>query len=343
MSNLESSSEGSNHPGGKPGYTPTDILFAFLTCGISLLFRKNRNNGKVVKVESSGKVLRVGGNGQVKKVKEVESSGQVLRVSGNGKVKRVESNGQVGRVNDATFFRAKKRWMGESGQFVHTAASVLSFQAFAEGVERIEEELFERQVVISFENVKLVEAREGARVTNTSGTFQGKTRAGTVGINVGRVGLAATSAKTRGSISTASISAPIEEEMTTIDIGQVVLEKSLLTYVGEKYSRSTTYSNIINWKIGGKIISISVIGGDKNWQLAFGEEADAIFVDSLLRSIKDSKKSTVVKELLLELLPLATLELDRMEEKRAELEKSINDFVTLANKSGRKDAFRIYG
>ena len=343
MSNLESSSERADQLGRKPGYTPTEVVLAFLTFGISLLFRKNRDNGKVVKVENSGKVLRVGGNGQVKKVKEVESSGEVLRVSGNGQVKRVERNGQVGRVNNVTFFRAKKRWMDESGQFLHTAASVLSFQTFAEGVERVEEELFERQVVISFEIVKLVEAREGARVTNTSGTFQGKTRAGTVGINVGRVGLAATSAKTRGSINTTSISAPIEEEMTTIDTGQVVLEKSLLTYVGEKYSRSTTYSNIIGWKTGGNIISISVIGGDKNWQLAFGEESDAIFVDSLLRSIEESKKGTVGKELLLGLLPLATLELGRMQKKRAELEKSINDFVTLANASGRKDAFRIYG
>ena len=343
MSNLESSSERADQLGRKPGYTPTEVVLAFLTFGISLLFRKNRGNRKEMKVESTGKVLRVGGSEQVKKVRKVESSGQVLRVGGNGQVSRVESTGQLGRVNNATFFRAKKRWMDESGQFVHSAASVLSFQAFAEGVERVEEELFERQVVISFENVKLVEAREGARVTNTSGTFQGKTRAGTVGINVGRVGLAATSAKTRGRISTTSISAPIEEEMTTIDTGKVVLEKSLLTYVGEKYSRSTAYSNIISWKTGGNIISISAIGGEKNWQLAFGEESDAMFVNSLLRSIEGSKKGTVDKELLLALLPLATLELSRMQQKRAELEKSINDFVALADASGRKDAFRIYG
>ncbi|MTA37366.1 MAG: hypothetical protein F2570_05865, partial [Actinobacteria bacterium] len=116
--------------------------------------------------------------------------------------------------------------------------------------------------IFNLHGVTLREVREGTRTTETKGDFSGNMRSGTVGIGIGRVGLAATSGMMKGKTRSTSVSFPAPELITNIDEGKVVVQNSLIAFAGGKYSRSAKYTDLISWGYSGNQISFSVLGGD---------------------------------------------------------------------------------
>jgi hypothetical protein len=246
-------------------------------------------------------------------------------------------------MSDQNFLRSKKAWMDATLEVEAARASVHTFSAFTRNMGDASQEILPRQRILSFEKVHLAEPREGVRITSTSGTFEGRTREGTIGVNIHGVGFGATSGKTRGTINTTSVAGPVSEEFTLIDSGRVGLESSLITFAGEKYSRSASYADIISWKLSDRSIGISVLGGEKNWLLVFGEIGDARLVNEFLKLIESTRSRTVDHEVINAMFPLVESELGVVSAKVVELERVISSYVSLAKQSGRHDAFKIYG
>lgn len=215
--------------------------------------------------------------------------------------------------------RAKKRW-SISRQISYRQDSVTAFEKFMENITKLNSEIPPRFNIISFDNVKLAESREGTRVTHTSGTYKGRTSGNIVSVRMGRFGFADSEATTKGRTKSTSISGPAPEEITVIDVGKVILESSLIAFAGEKYTRSALYSDIINWRSTEKSISISVLGGEKNWDLVFVNESDVKFIEALLEIVGNEQNRSLSPEILKKLSAVASSEVAKLKRDIGQLE-----------------------
>ncbi|CAB4975501.1 unannotated protein [freshwater metagenome] len=183
--------------------------------------------------------------------------------------------------------------------------------------------------IFNLHGVTLREVREGTRTTETKGDFSGNMRSGTVGIGIGRVGLAATSGMMKGKTRSTSVSFPAPELITNIDEGKVVVQNSLIAFAGGKYSRSAKYTDLISWGYSGNQISFSVLGGDKVWILGFSNYSDAELVGSVLTIAEEASDHVLSKNDLKTLSKNVTDEISQLKDEKAKFEIIKSDYLAI--------------
>jgi hypothetical protein len=136
-------------------------------------------------------------------------------------------------------------------------------------------------------SVSLKESREGASHTSTSGTFESKTKTGTIGVSLTQnIGIAASEGKTKGTIQQQSVTTRGKDQITTVDTGKLVVTGTSVTFVGNLFTRTSTYDSILDYKSQGSDLRISSNNYDKAWVVQCHSDSDARWAQSLIEILK---------------------------------------------------------
>ncbi len=160
-------------------------------------------------------------------------------------------------------------------------------------------------------SVSLKESREGASHTSTSGTYESKTKTGTIGVALTQnIGIAASEGKTKGTIQQQSVTTRGKDQLTTVDTGKLVLTGESVTFVGNLFTRTSEYGSILDYKSQGSDLRISSNNYDKAWVVQCHSDSDARWAQSLIRLLKDGvNDASILKK---EVEALFKLELERI-------------------------------
>lgn len=150
--------------------------------------------------------------------------------------------------------------------------------------------------IFSLSNVKLKESREGESRTSTQGTFESKTRTGTVGLRLtSNIGIAASQGRTRGTMQQNSVTYRGKDVLTEIDTGKLIVTGSQISFVGKLFTRSAELSSIINIDVDMNRLAVASTNYDKTWilQSSLLEETELVgLVIEVLRG-NSEKEMTV--------------------------------------------------
>jgi hypothetical protein len=192
-------------------------------------------------------------------------------------------------------------------------------------------------VIVKIPSVRLYESRQGASVTQTTGTLQAQTKTGTVGIGtkigpIG-VGVAASKGETRGTINSNSITHVGADEMRKIDEGELILSVDSISFVGSQFSRSVGFDDLLSCQFSKNEILVSSKSSEKNWLVAVNSNSVANYLNQLVNLLTNSGGTKKIeadgKKLLTEIqsnnndeLKLLHLELESQKKNLIELESA---------------------
>jgi hypothetical protein len=151
------------------------------------------------------------------------------------------------------------------------------------------------RILLTINGVELREVRFGTVVATTSGTIQGKSRSGTIGLSGKHIGIAATSSSFRGKMHSTTITPPAPETLQKIDDGKILVRPDVIAFVGSKYSKSIEYKDILDWVSNStpnpfaNQLTIAVKGLDKAVIFVLSLPSEGEFLDGLLSEVVSSK------------------------------------------------------
>ena len=212
--------------------------------------------------------------------------------------------------------------------------SIHHHAAIASSIKKLNSELPTSGVLIKIPLTRLYESRQGAAVTQTSGTLQAQTKTGTVGIGtrigpVG-VGLAASKGETRGTINSSSVTHAGKDEMQKIDEGDLILSVDSISFAGSQFSTSVPFENLLSCQISQNEILVSSKNSEKNWLIAVNSDSVASYLSQLIDLLADSSKvSKVVGSKLI--TSIASHNLGEIELFDSELEVKKQELLRLEN------------
>lgn len=181
--------------------------------------------------------------------------------------------------------------------------------------------------IISLSNVKLKESREGGSHTTTQGTFESKTRTGTVGVRLtSNIGIAASQGKTRGTMQQNSVTYRGKDILTEVDSGKLIVTGASLSFVGKLFTRSADFSSIINVDVDMNRLAVASTNYDKTWILQSPLVEETEFVGLVLEVLrggtgKEMTAAAFKKEFTKVIDPVIT----DVQEKVAELQRQLSN------------------
>lgn len=169
--------------------------------------------------------------------------------------------------------------------------------ALENSLVKLDTRLPNKGTLVKIPAARLYESRVGASITSTSGTFQGQTKTGSVGIGtklgpIG-VGLGASQGEMRGSIDSSSITRAGKDEMILIDEGDFILSVESIAFAGQQFARSVDYSNLMNWQVSKNEILISSKNSEKNWLVALNSDSVVASLGKLIEHLASLENSLV--------------------------------------------------
>ena len=215
--------------------------------------------------------------------------------------------------------------------------TIFDHSAIATSVEQLISGFPASGVIIKVPSVRLYESRQGASVTQTSGTLQAQTKTGTVGIGtkIGpvAVGVAASKGETKGTINSKSITHAGADEMSKIDEGELILSVDSISFAGSQFSRSVDFSDLLSCQFSRNEILVSSKSSEKNWLVALNTDSVANYLNQLVNLLTDSggaekieaegrKLLTEIQSHNLDELKLFQLELESQKKNLTELEST---------------------
>jgi len=155
------------------------------------------------------------------------------------------------------------------------------------------------RILLTMNGVELREVRSGTVVATTSGTFQGKSRSGTIGLSGKHIGIAATSSAFQGKMRSTTITPPAPETLQKIDDGKILVRPDVIAFVGAKYSKSIEYKDILDWVSNStpnpfaNQLTIAVKGLDKAVIFVLSLPSEGEFLDGVLSEVVSSKNQVL--------------------------------------------------
>ena len=190
----------------------------------------------------------------------------------------------------------------------HLVNSQGNFEKALESVKATEGKIAPNQVLFSFNGIDLKEVRAGTSVARTSGSMQGKTRSGTIGLSGKNIGIAATSGSFSGKMNSTTITPPTPESLQNIDSGKIIVRKDVIAFVGSNYTKTIEYRDILDWVSSSTSnpfsnhLTISVKGLDKVVVFVFTLKSENDFLSGIIGEVTSSENqnldSTLIKQFL---------------------------------------------
>ncbi len=223
------------------------------------------------------------------------------------------------------------------GNIKHSQAS---FKGDLETIKNASSKDLQNQLLLTFDTVELREVRAGTVVAETKGTMSGKTRSGSIGISGKHVGITATSGSFSGTMRSTTITPPAPESLQPIDIGRILIRQDMIAFVGNKYSKSIEYKDIVDWVSNGAHnpfpygcqITLSVKGSDKAIVFAIPLRSEGDFLDKLLTEVVSSKSQHLDAILVNQMMSWVENYVDSREQDIRSIQNSLESNLEITDK-----------
>ncbi len=162
-----------------------------------------------------------------------------------------------------------------------------SYQEFQELVDGISERASSTDAEVQLLNVDdctLREARKGPRITQRTGTSGGRPYIGT------KVGPALIGVSGKSKFESTSVTGPVEDILTDIDEGQVIVTTRTISFIGEKFTRNAKFSDIAAWHGEDSFIRIGARNRQNVWVAEFASQPSMWAVAAVLAASDDFDK-----------------------------------------------------
>ena len=148
--------------------------------------------------------------------------------------------------------------------------------------------------LLAIPDVVLKEAREGAALTSTQGTFEATTKTGTIGVGVTRnISVAASKGQTKGTLNQQSVTRKGADELTEIDNGKLIVTGKGFSFVGGMYTRNADFETILESEIRGTHLAIASTSYERTLIVRIPEEAERELADTLIRILSENSSISV--------------------------------------------------
>jgi len=187
-----------------------------------------------------------------------------------------------GKSSTAQNLTQQRDWMAE-----RLRAHWASYESFQDLVSDLSERASSTDAEVELLNVDgctLREARKGPRVTTRTGTSGGRPYIGT------KVGPALIGVSGKSNFSSTSVTEPVEDLLTDIDNGQVVVTTRTISFIGEKFTRNAKFSDVAAWHGEDTFIRIGARNRQNVWIADFSEQSDMWAVAAVLSAAEHVDK-----------------------------------------------------
>lgn len=163
-------------------------------------------------------------------------------------------------------------------------------EAISNSIDLMEKGNFKDGLLLNLQEVRLYEARQGSSITRSSGTIDAETKTGTVGIGAGLggigIGLAASKGQTTGVTNSTSVTKVTGDEMVKIDEGDFSISPEYITFIGEKFTKKITFSEILRVQVIRNEVIISSSENEMNSLFAFNTDSVAEILGECINETK---------------------------------------------------------